>query len=89
MPVVLAYAYTNADWIPSVVIEEEKGGYDTIFEAAKAMGRVEERTYRPNPENAAAYDRLYREYKILHDHFGRGGNDVMKRLKKIKAEARR
>ncbi len=30
MPVVLAYAYTNADWIPSVVIEEEKGGYDMM-----------------------------------------------------------
>ena len=73
----------------AVAAGKEKGGYDTIFEAAKAMGRVEERTYRPNPENAAAYDRLYREYKILHDHFGRGGNDVMKRLKKIKAEARR
>ena len=30
MPVVLAYAYTNAEWIPSVVIEEEKGGYDMM-----------------------------------------------------------
>lgn len=30
MPVVLAYAYTDAGWIPSVVIEEEKGGYDMM-----------------------------------------------------------
>jgi L-ribulokinase len=29
---------------------------------------------------------LYAEYKSLHDYFGRGGNDIMKRLKKIKAE---
>ena len=25
----------------------------------------------------------YSEYKLLHDYFGRGGNDVMKRLLKI------
>ena len=35
------------------------------------------------------YDRLYTEYKILHDYFGRGGNDAMKRLKAIAAEAKR
>ena len=29
------------------------------------------------------YDRLYAEYRILHDYFGRGANDVMKRLKQI------
>lgn len=73
----------------AVAAGKKNGGYDTIFEAAKAMGRVEERTYRPNPEHTAVYDRLYQEFKTLHDYFGRGGNDVMKRLKKIKAEARR
>ena len=31
--------------------------------------------------------RLYAEYKQLHDHFGRGGSDVMKRLKAIRREA--
>ena len=34
--------------------------------------------------NAAVYDDLFAEYKILHDYFGRGANDVMKRLKQIK-----
>ena len=28
----------------------------------------------------AAYDELFAEYLTLHDHFGRGGNDVMHRL---------
>ena len=32
------------------------------------------------------YNKLYAEYKTLHDYFGRGENDVMKRLKKIAAE---
>jgi len=65
------------------------GGYDSIFEAAKIMGKVEERTYKPIPENVAAYEKIYAEFKILHDYFGRGANDVMKRLKIIKAEARK
>ena len=40
----------------------------------------------PIPENSAVYDRLYSEYKALYDTFGRGGNDVMKRLRKIRHE---
>ena len=66
-----------------------KGGYDSIFDAAKVMGKVEERTYKPIPENVEAYSKLYAEFKILHDYFGKGTNNVMKRLKKIKAEARK
>jgi L-ribulokinase len=31
---------------------------------------------------------LYAEYVTLHDYFGRGANDVMKRLKTLKAEIR-
>jgi len=65
-----------------------RGGYDSIFEAAKEMGRVKDKVYRPIPENAKIYDKLYAEYKILHDYFGRGENNVMKRLKKIKKEVR-
>lgn len=72
----------------AVAAGKEKGGYDSIFEAAKIMGKVEERTYKPIPENVAAYRKLYEEFKQLHDYFGRGANDVMKRLKKIKADAK-
>lgn len=60
---------------------EEKGGYRNAFEASKAMGRVRPTVYRPIPENVAAYERLFREYQGLHDYFGRGGNDIMRRLK--------
>jgi L-ribulokinase len=34
------------------------------------------------------YEKRYGEYVTLHDHFGGGVNDVMKRLKRIKAETR-
>ena len=52
------------------------------------MGHVEDVVYRPIPENVAAYEKLYREFKLLHDYFGRGENDVMKRLRRIKDEAK-
>lgn len=73
----------------AVAAGKEKGGYDSIFDAAKVMGKVKDEFYTPIPENVEAYKKLYAEYKKLHDYFGRGENDVMKRLKAIKAEARK
>ena len=37
---------------------------------------------------SALYFQAEPEYRTLHDYFGRGGNDVMKRLKRLKAETR-
>ena len=51
------------------------------------MGKVTPAAYVPNPEAVAAYDRLFAEYSLLHDYFGRGANDVMKRLKAMRREA--
>ncbi|NLF27289.1 MAG: ribulokinase [Clostridiales bacterium] len=72
----------------AVAASSQKGGYDSIVDAAREMGGVDELYYRPNPANVKVYEKLYREYVILHDYFGRGGNDVMKRLKDIKEEQR-
>jgi L-ribulokinase len=63
------------------------GAYPDVPTAAKAMGKKIPNAYLPNEEAAAEYDKLYAEYKTLHDYFGRGGNDVMYRLKDIKREA--
>ncbi|MCI8622445.1 MAG: ribulokinase [Provencibacterium sp.] len=68
----------------AVAAGKEKGGYDDIFTAAQKMGKLRDEIYRPIPENAVVYDKLYAEYRTLHDYFGRGENDVMKRLKAIK-----
>ena len=68
----------------AVAAGKEKGGYDSVFEAAKIMGKIEEKVYHPNPENVEKYAKLYQEFKTLHDYFGRGQNDVMKRLKAMK-----
>ena len=68
----------------AVAAGKAKGGYDTVNEASTAMSSLSDIVYTPNPENVKIYDKLYAEYKILHDYFGKGGNDVMKRLKEIK-----
>jgi hypothetical protein len=64
------------------------GGYDSIFDAAPKMARLKAKSFIPNPGAQKVYDQLYGEYLTLHDYFGRGANEVMKRLKQIKAAAR-
>jgi L-ribulokinase len=63
------------------------GAYPDIRAAARSMGKASRGVYQPDPERAAAYDRLYAEYRTLHDYFGRGANEVMHRLRRIRAEA--
>jgi L-ribulokinase len=63
------------------------GGFDSIGEAAAALVKPHVRTYHPNPAARDVYDDLFAEYMTLHDHFGRGGNDVMRRLRSISARA--
>jgi L-ribulokinase len=62
------------------------GLYKDVNAAADAMGKVNKHVYTPNEERAKQYDKLYAEYAELHDYFGRGTNNVMKRLKKLKRE---
>jgi len=63
------------------------GAYANVREAGAAMGKLNRAVYTPNHDAADAYDRLYTEYSALHDYFGRGGNDIMHRLKAMKKEA--
>jgi L-ribulokinase len=73
----------------AVAAGKAAGGYDSIYDAAKVMAHLKDVIYTAIPENQAVYEKLYAEYLILHDYFGRGENDVMKRLKAIKVEARK
>ncbi|MEE6273928.1 ribulokinase [Georgenia sp. MJ206] len=63
------------------------GAYPDVRTAAKSMGRREVGAYTPNEADAERYDALYAEYRRLHDYFGRGENEVMRRLRKIRREA--
>ncbi len=67
---------------------KDAGGFDTVQEAAAVMAKVKDYTYKPVKENVEIYDRLFAEYRVLHDYFGRGANDVMKRLKAIRKEVK-
>lgn len=63
------------------------GAYPDVQVAGESMGARVVGAYQPDPQAKAAYDELYAEYTQLHDYFGRGGNDVMRRLKRIRREA--
>ncbi len=68
----------------AVAAGTKAGGYDSIDEAAAAMAGVRETTYTPDADAHETYEQLFAEYQALHDHFGRGTSDVMKRLKALK-----
>ncbi len=65
----------------AVAAGSDAGGYDSIVEAAQRMAHLREEAYHPSGESKEIYDELFAEYVALHDYFGRGGTDVMKRLK--------
>jgi len=67
----------------AVAAGAERGGYDSIVDASRRMARLRPETFRPIAAHRDVYDRLYAEYLRLHDLFGRGGDDVMRTLKRI------
>jgi L-ribulokinase len=60
------------------------GIYPDIGAAAAKMGKLKDEVITPIPANQAIYNQLYADYKALYAYFGRGHNDVMKRLKKMR-----
>lgn len=58
----------------------DAGGFSSVNEAARVMGNAGSGKYDPIPRHEEAYQGLYREYKILHNYFGAGGNEVMHRI---------
>ncbi len=73
----------------AVAAGADRGGYDSIENASLHMARLQDKIYIPNADYVKRYDTLFQEYKILHDYFGKGENNVMKRLKVIKNNAMR
>jgi L-ribulokinase len=65
----------------AVAAGSANGGYDDLHEAVARMGGVKERAYQPDAAAHERYTALYAEWERLHDYFGRGGSDVLKRLR--------
>ncbi|GAB2713003.1 ribulokinase [Kitasatospora kifunensis] len=61
------------------------GAHADVRTASAAMGRVRQAAYRPDPQRADAYDRLYAEYRALHDRFATDG--TLHRLRRIRNAA--
>lgn len=59
-------------------------GYKNIYEIIEKLGKRSEKVWHPRKEQAQVYHRLYEEYKILCAYFGKGANDVMKRLNEMR-----
>jgi len=63
------------------------GVHPDVRAAAAAMGSRGPVVYEPDEQDAAAYDLLFVEYLSLHDWFGRGGSEVMHRLRALRRAA--
>ncbi len=61
--------------------------YRDVEEAGEAMGKRQQNAYIPNPEAVTAYDRLFKLYTAVHDHFGRDHRDIMHTLRAMRREA--
>jgi L-ribulokinase len=71
--------------IGAIAAGKAGGGYDDFVQATHSMAKQKERVYRPVATHQAIYAELYRHYVRLHDHFGRGQDDVMKALRRVRA----
>ena len=72
----------GAAMLGAVAAGAERGGHASFVDAARSMAHLKETIIAPDAGAAAAYDALYRDWIELHDHFGRGGTDVMARLRR-------
>ncbi|MEV8064848.1 ribulokinase [Streptomyces sp. NPDC085995] len=61
------------------------GAHPDVRTATRAMGRLKRAVHVPDPSRADAYDALYTEYRLLHDHFG--SDDLLHRLRAIRNKA--
>lgn len=63
---------------------KDAAGYIGISDITARLGKKANVQFEPNPVNAEIYDKLYKEYIILSDYFGRGQNDIMKHLNRMR-----
>ncbi len=74
----------GAAMFAAVAAGSKRGGYDTIQDASKNMAHLKKESFIPNNNDKKTYNRLYSEFTLLHDYFGYGHNDAMKRLKSLR-----
>jgi L-ribulokinase len=75
-------AALGAAMYASVAAGTARGGYGRIEDAALAMSRMKEETYKPDPENAKIYSVLYGYYRELSAYLGEKSG-IMRGLKAL------
>lgn len=61
------------------------GAHPDVRTATAAMGSLKRDAFTPDSARADAYDALFAEYRLLHDHFGTG--DLLHRLRNVRNNA--
>ena len=61
--------------------------YEDIKEAASKMAHIKDKRFYPNKKNIEIYNKLYKQYKKLHDYFGLLEKSEMKVLSKIRKDS--
>ena len=56
-------------------------GYDSFEEAINKMTKPAKKVYKPHPVNQRIYNKIFKNYVLLHDFFGRENSSLMKNLK--------
>jgi len=74
----------GAAMLGAVAAGTDGSGYQSLAEAAQKMAPPPAKIYKPNPAHTETYNILYQEYRRLYDYFGRGENEVMKVLRRLR-----
>jgi L-ribulokinase len=68
--------------ILGVLTADSKSGRSSSYaDVVSRMTKPAQVIYHPNPENQKIYEKLFKEYLVLHDYFGREKPSLMKGLK--------
>jgi L-ribulokinase len=81
VPLISNMAALGAAVCAAVAAGAEKGAFDTFGDATQKMVPKERLHYKPNPENAKVYSKLFTIYKSLYDYFGSIEDNPMKELR--------
>ncbi len=77
-------ASQNGPALGAAIFAATASGAFSLEEAALRLGKTKDVFYKPNFDHKRLYDKLYHEYSVLHDYFGRGENPVMKTLQALR-----
>lgn len=79
---------TQAPALGAAIYAAAAAGCGDVFEMVEIMGDRRCQVFEPNAAHGQIYEQLFREYKTLHDYFGKGGNSVMERLRSMAKKGR-